>query len=307
MVSIKNIVVATDFSGPAHHAAERGAMLARQHGAKLRLVHVMSDGALARLHDLLGLDVKVEHHLFDEARHQIDNLAEEMTRAGAPLVEKCLLHGAVLDEIGKQTELFKADLLVLAARGSSVLRRLALGATAERLLHKSMTPLLVVKQPASKPYARVLLPVDFSEESFKAIRLARRVAPDAHLVFLHACEVPFAGKLRRAGVEAVKIDRYRESAMQTAIKEVRLLAEHAGLDEDSWSDCIVFGGAALGVVEQEKTQQCDLIVIGKHGRDMTKDMLLGSVTRLVLAESFGDVLVSTSPRMGPAAASNEDP
>ncbi len=37
-----------------------------------------------------------------------------------------------------------------------------------------------------------------------------------------------------------------------------------------------------------------LIAIGKHGRNMVEELLLGSVTKHVLAESAGDVLVSTS-------------
>ncbi|MEO7854889.1 MAG: universal stress protein [Rubrivivax sp.] len=41
-------------------------------------------------------------------------------------------------------------------------------------------------------------------------------------------------------------------------------------------------------------QACDLIVVGKHGRNVMEDLLLGSVTSHVLAESVGDVLVSTS-------------
>ncbi|MEO8250654.1 MAG: universal stress protein [Burkholderiales bacterium] len=48
------------------------------------------------------------------------------------------------------------------------------------------------------------------------------------------------------------------------------------------------------MVEQEQEQACDLIVIGKHGRSMVEELLVGSVTSHVLAESAGDVLVSNS-------------
>ena len=50
----------------------------------------------------------------------------------------------------------------------------------------------------------------------------------------------------------------------------------------------------MAIVEQELEQACDLIVIGKHGRNVMEDLLLGSVTSHVLAESVGDVLVSTA-------------
>ena len=51
---------------------------------------------------------------------------------------------------------------------------------------------------------------------------------------------------------------------------------------------------SLAVIEQEQEADCDLIVIGKHGAGMVEDFLLGSVTKHVLAESAGDVLVSTA-------------
>ena len=51
---------------------------------------------------------------------------------------------------------------------------------------------------------------------------------------------------------------------------------------------------SLAVVEQEQEADCDLIVIGKHGAGMVEDFLLGSVTKHVLAESVGDVLMSTT-------------
>ncbi len=39
---------------------------------------------------------------------------------------------------------------------------------------------------------------------------------------------------------------------------------------------------------------CDLVVLGKHGVSATADLLLGSVTRRVLAEGSVDVAVSTA-------------
>ncbi|NTV95478.1 MAG: universal stress protein, partial [Thiobacillus sp.] len=45
------------------------------------------------------------------------------------------------------------------------------------------------------------------------------------------------------------------------------------------------------VLEQEELQAPDLIVVGKHGRHAGEELLLGSVTKHVLAEARCDVLV----------------
>ena len=42
---------------------------------------------------------------------------------------------------------------------------------------------------------------------------------------------------------------------------------------------------------QELEQDCDLIVIGKRGLGLLEELLLGSVTKHVLAQSSADVLV----------------
>jgi pyruvate/2-oxoglutarate dehydrogenase complex dihydrolipoamide acyltransferase (E2) component len=68
------------------------------------------------------------------------------------------------------------DLLVLGARGTSFMRHLMLGSTAERLVRKSNRPLLVVRQPPHERYRRVIVALDFSPSSLAALELARAVA-----------------------------------------------------------------------------------------------------------------------------------
>lgn len=292
MTPLKNILVATDFSSPSRHAADRAAQLALDAGARLRLVHVLSGSALSRLQQVLGLDRPVEQPLIDEAKHTLDTLASELTLTRGVRVEASLVRGAVLEDIGREAEAMDADLVVLGARGAGFMRRLALGSTAERLLRKTRRPMLVVRQKPHEPYRRVLVPVDFSAGAARSLDLARRVAPGAHLVLVHACEVPFEGKLRFAGVDAPMIERYRMQAQQAALHQLRVLAAGAGLQAADWTPFVLHAEASLCIVEQEQEQDCDLIVIGKHGQHMTEELLLGSVTTHVLAESTGDVLVS---------------
>ena len=52
------------------------------------------------------------------------------------------------------------------------------------------------------------------------------------------------------------------------------------------------GDASQVVLEQEQVFDCDLIVMGKHGKNLLEELIVGSVTKKVLAESQGDVLVS---------------
>jgi nucleotide-binding universal stress UspA family protein len=49
----------------------------------------------------------------------------------------------------------------------------------------------------------------------------------------------------------------------------------------------------MQIVRQEQEENCDLVVVGKHGQNVVEDLLLGSTTNRVLAEGSCDVLVST--------------
>ena len=252
------ILVATDFSPQARHAADRAARVAHEKRAALALVHVLPGEALASLRQWLGVANAPEVQMMASAAEQLD-----------------------------------ARMIVLGARGTGFLRRLVLGTTAERLLRRTTRPLLVVRQTPHEPYRRLLVALDFSPWSGQALALARRVAPHARLVLFHAFEVPFEEKLRFAGVDIATIEAYRQKARAEATQSVHRLAEAAGLKPAQWQPCIVEGDASLRLIEKEQELDCDLVVLGKHGVAASVDLLLGSVTKHVLAEGGADVLVST--------------
>ena len=140
----------------------------------------------------------------------------------------------------------------------------------------------------------ILVALDFSPWSAQAVTLARRVAPHARLLLFNASQVPFEEKLRFAGVAAATIERYRRQARADATQRVHALAAAGGLRACDWEPCIVEGDASQRIVEHAQEKACDLVVLGKHGQSATEDLLLGSVSKHVLAEGSTDVLVSTA-------------
>jgi nucleotide-binding universal stress UspA family protein len=288
------ILAATDFSGPARHAADRAARLAHETGAALTLMHVLPGGALQELRQWLGTGHAMEQQLQDEAHRLLGQLVAELQASRHVTIRPVHASGSALDEIGREAEALDAALLVLGARGAGFLRRLVLGSTSERLLRRTARPVLVVRQTPHEPYRRVLVALDFSPWSARAITLARRVAPHARLLLFTAYQVPFEEKLHFAGVDAATIDRYRQQARADATQRLHALAAASGLKLGDWEPCIVEGDASQRIVEHEQEKDCDLVVLGKHGQSATEDLLLGSVSKHVLAEGSTDVLVSTA-------------
>ena len=289
------ILVATDFSAPARHAAQRAARVAHETASPMTLLHVLPGDALELLREWLGTDNAAEPELLEQGRRQLLRLAEELRATRhVPAIDIRARAGAVLHEILREAEAQQAGLLVLGARGAGFLRRLLVGTTADRLMRRTTRPLLVVRQTAHEPYRRVLVPVDFSPWSGHAVALARRVAPHARLALMTVYEVPFEDKLRFAGVEAATVEQYRQHSRQQAAQRLDALAARVGLKSGQWEPCVLEGEASLRIVEQEQERDCDLVVLGKHGRSLTEDLLLGSVTKHVLAEGSTDLLISTA-------------
>jgi nucleotide-binding universal stress UspA family protein len=290
-----SILAATDLSAPARHAAERAARIAHETGAALTLMHVLPGSSIDMLRQWLGAGHAVIAELEQQALQQLNTLAADLRkqRRNQVQVQAVCTCGSVLCEIGREADARDADVLVLGARGQGFLRRLMLGTTSERLLRRTTRPVLVVRQAAHERYRRALCAVDFSRWSAHTVAAARSVAPHARLLLFHAWQVPFEEKLRFAGVDVDIVEQYRRRTRDEATRQVHALAEDAGLDPGSWEPCIAEGDASQRLVEYEQLHDCDLVVLGKHGRSAAEDLLLGSVTKHVLAEGSADVLVST--------------
>ena len=234
MKHLETLIAATDLSAPSRHAVTRAAMLARDTGARLELLHVVETRALDKLRSILDEQGEtIIHKLLEEARSDLTKLAAAV---GEPLGIRIGVHlssGPLLQEITAQADALDAGMLVLGARGASYMRHLLLGATAERMLRKTRRPLLVVKPLPQVSYRRVLLPVDFSPWSIEAIRFARTIAPKAELVLFNAYEVPFEGRLQYAGVDEEVIQKYRANVRQDALRDLHNLATEAGLKEEN--------------------------------------------------------------------------
>ncbi len=293
MSTLRTILAATDFSPPSRHAAERAAHLASDHGATLHLVHTLGATALDDLRRWLGDADTTCDTLEAEAREQLRALAADLAQRHGGAIVETLVPGHPVDAVTLEAQRLDPELLVTGTRGAGFFRGVVFGATAERIARRSQRPVLMVREPAHVPYRRVLVPVDFSPWSLSAVELALRTVPQATLVLMHALELPYERKLRLAGVADTVVARYRNEARREAEERLRQLAAASRLPADRVQFATPEGADPwMLVVQQEQERECDLIVIGKHGRHALEELLLGSTTRMVIAEGHADVLVS---------------
>jgi nucleotide-binding universal stress UspA family protein len=293
MAGIKHIMAATDLSGSSIYALDRGCFVAQSTHAEYSVAHIVNEGALASLRGFLGeKSAAVSASVVDQARSQLLEIVDQMPSDCGKAIKIRVEAGSPADTIPEVCAKENVDLLLLGAHGSGFLHRMVLGSTASRLLRKSKTPVLLVKQEAHREYQRVLIAVDFSKGTRNAIDLAMTIAPKAHFVFLHVFDVPYVGQMRIAGVGEEVIEQHRAKEKATAWLKMQDLTLDCGLPSSKLTSIVLLGEPVRSIIQQEESQRCDLIVMCKHGTNVTEELLLGSVTKRVMSESQADILIS---------------
>ncbi|MFC4448195.1 universal stress protein [Halorussus aquaticus] len=129
-------------------------------------------------------------------------------------------------------------------------------------------------------YDRILVPTDGSSETERAVEHAAELAA-AHGAELHAVYVvnsaTFAGLHMETSWEGVD-DVLREEG-QSALERVEEIASSHGVEVTS---SILDGSPSRRIVEYAESEDCDLVVMGTHGRGGIDRLLLGSVAEGVV-------------------------
>lgn len=211
--------------------------------------------------------------------------------------------GHAAEEILRAADDLDVDLVVLGTEGRGGVRRMACGSVAEAVLRRSRRPVMVVRNPGeargTAGIRRILHPTDFSEGSRPALAMARVLAraERAELVLIHVAPeaVPGGGAFFAPPV----VEPERE---QLARLEEQSAAALPGLSVRSH---LCQGDAAGEIVLAADDFQCDLIVMGSHGRTGLRRLLMGSVAESVCRNAPCPVLIIRGGRAEPAGTEAE--
>jgi nucleotide-binding universal stress UspA family protein len=142
--AVKKILVPTDFSEPSAEALQTAIDFAKVFGASIELVHVFVEPAY-----VLPPPVEMATFPFDMTeiltRLEISLEAQrDSIRQAGVAVEMNTLSGRAAPEIVAHAKKVGADLIVMGTHGRSGIQHALLGSVAERVVHHSPCPVLVV-------------------------------------------------------------------------------------------------------------------------------------------------------------------
>jgi nucleotide-binding universal stress UspA family protein len=281
MSKIARLMVATDLTERSQRAFERAIELKSQAGATVTLLHAVEPGLFPAIGEERYADAE------DFLRDQIAALPEEKRAGVACDIRVGEPFTTIIDEAHRRN----AELIILGQPAKGSLKELFVGTTTERVVRYSDLPVLVVKEPLRGAYQRVLVAMDLSEGSIRALETAYRIAPDADFLVLHAWYAPLMGFGTNDATESVvtrENQRIRELVDRRTKELLSGLAPRAAAPRFELVDSSPY----VAIRNQISMFHPDVLAMGTHARSALKTAMTGSLAREFLAEAACDVLVA---------------
>lgn len=296
MTEIRTILCPVDFSEFSRHALDHASAIAHWYGARLVVLHVVSNTPLMGL-PALEFDDSTRAAVTDELTRFTQGLARDVAvdvRAqDAPDIHEAILAQAA--SIG-------VDLLVLGSHGRSGFKRWLLGSVTEKLIRRAACAVMIVppRAPDVAPdspvrFGHIVCPVDFSAGSLLALEHALRMAEesDAQLTVLHVIEVPPELREHEFPYD-FDVDKIRAAAEAGALRRLRALIPDEARVYCTVQTAVREGAAFREILKVAGERQADLLVMGLQGRGAIDLMVFGSNTARVTRGAACPVLIVRS-------------
>jgi nucleotide-binding universal stress UspA family protein len=275
------VLTGIDLTERSRNAFARSVELTRAPGGHLTLVHVTSE--------VLPAQVASVHEGY--AQEVLQDLAGKARAEGAAHVDTIGVRGRDYETLIAEARKTQADLIVIGTHRPSSLVQDMLGTTSDRVVRLGGLPVLLARTKPAGAYTSVLVAVDFSAASRRALASAIRWFPRARITAVTAY-----GTSRRSLLGD-------DQDMRKAAAETRRLALKGFLDEVGEAlgpgheaalagvvPAVERGWAEEVILAHAEATKPDLIVVGTHARGGLQHAVLGSVAQWVLTEAPCDVL-----------------
>jgi len=292
MSSFKQILCAIDLSQPSDKLLQKAKYFTQNTNAALTIMHVVAQNQLGLLDFMLNTEAdNVEKNAIAKLDAELLDIQNTLLDSGIK-VNTLIKKGKVSESISDFANEIDADLLLIGAYNHNKLEKIFLGSTALKILLYSVRPTLVIKNNTPSTYQRVFIAVDFSQDMNTTISIVKNIAPDAEVVLAHFYDIPFEGILNHyAELNDNQLMSYRTEIRENALKKLESIADAANLDPLKSSIVVAQGSAVEKILFFAADHECDLLVLGKHEKSLTEELLLGSVTNEIINTSRQDILI----------------
>ena len=147
MISIKKILVPTDFSEHSKLALPYAIDFARTFGAELHILHAFDENALDPFYfSTGGSAAEYYQKLQNSFKAMVDDMFTDVDTEGINII-RVLSNGTPFVEIVRYGKKEDMDMIIISTHGRSGLSHMLLGSTTEKVIRKAHCPVLTVRKP----------------------------------------------------------------------------------------------------------------------------------------------------------------
>lgn len=212
------------------------------------------------------------------------------------LVNTAIVEGDAAEEIINNALTSEADLIAMTTHGRSGIARWTLGSVADRIIHNTSLPVLLVRSQTDARHdalKSILVPLDGSELSEKALPYAAALAKEHHaqlrlIQAVSPSDIEYAITRLPTQNETDRALQRRFTLSDSYLGHVAGELRSAGIKVET---NVLLGDPARCVVDDAEKQTVDLIVISTHGRTGFSRWVHGSVANHVIRSVSVPLLV----------------
>ena len=207
--------------------------------------------------------------------------------------------------IVEEAEQVEGTLIAMSTHGRAGVGRWIMGSVTDRVLHTTMTPLLVVHPERGAPsvdsvadISTLIVPLDGSElaETVLPVAAAVAMATGASILLVRSLDAPSRSSL---SVTELASRGVSEGTLEEAETAESLGARAAALREEGVADVrtmVIRGNAAEEIEELARNTPDSMIVACTHGRSGVGRAVMGSVTDRLARHSGHPALIVRAPQ-----------
>lgn len=255
-LTLKNILLLTDFSEPSELAVPFAVAVAREYESKVYAMHVLTPIPLVyAAPESAAAAIEALEEGAQEGMQRVD-----AQLAGVPHETMLVRAESVWSPVEHELDESEIDLVVLGTHGRTGATKLLLGSVAEEIFRRASVPVLTIGPSVRKgihsggQFRRVLFATDFTKEAQAAAPYAISMAEEnqARLLLLHVMRDPDLNTRKRTEEDSVANVMHQLYELVPAEAEVWCRPEAT----------VRFGNPAARILEAATELEADLIVLG---------------------------------------------
>lgn len=255
-LTLKNILLLTDFSEPSELAVPFAIAVAREYASRVYAMHVLTPIPLAyAAPESAAAAIEALEEGAQEGMQRVD-----AQLAGVPHETMLVRAESVWSPVEHELDESEIDLVILGTHGRTGATKLLLGSVAEEIFRRASVPVLTIGPSVRKgihsggQFRRVLFATDFTKEAQAAAPYAISMAEEnqARLLLLHVMRDPDLNTRKRTEEDSVANVMHQLYELVPAEAELWCRPEAT----------VRFGNPAARILEAATELEAGLIVMG---------------------------------------------